>query len=63
VFDDVARHVCEFETHLFIPDHWGIQIEVLYVHREESCSRCGYDAVDEELTVSRSAVGVPASNG
>ena len=49
VLDDVDQHVREFQTHVFIPDHWGIQIEVFYVHREESCARCGYDAVDEEL--------------
>jgi hypothetical protein len=63
VLDDVVRHVREFQTHVFIPDHWSIQIEVFFVHREEFCARCGYDAVDEGLTVSRFAVGVPASNG
>jgi hypothetical protein len=49
VLDDIVRHVRKFQTHVFIHDHWGIQIEVFYVHGEESCARCGYDAVDEEL--------------
>jgi hypothetical protein len=49
MLDDVGRHVCEFEPHVFIPDHWGIQIEIFDVHHEESCAWCGYDAVDEEL--------------
>jgi hypothetical protein len=38
-----------FSHHVFIPGHRGIQIEIFDVHREESCARSGYDAVDEEL--------------
>ena len=49
VLDDVVRHVREFQSHVFIPGHRGIQIEFFYVHCKESCTRCRYYAVDEEL--------------
>ncbi len=39
MLDGVVRHVREFQLHVFIPGNRGI----------ESCTRCGYDAVDEEL--------------
>ena len=39
MLNDVVRYVRKFQSNLFIPDHWGIQIEIFDVHHEESCAR------------------------
>jgi hypothetical protein len=49
MLNDVVRYVHKFQSHVFIPGHWGIQIEIVNIHCEESRARSGYDAVDEEL--------------
>jgi hypothetical protein len=37
---DVVQHVCEFQLHIFVARHWRAEIEIFYVHREESGARC-----------------------
>ena len=47
VRDHVVGHVRQFQSHVLVPLHWRAQVKILDVHREESCSRCRYDAVDQ----------------
>ena len=49
LLDDVVWHVRKFQPHVFVHGHRSIQIEILYVHCEESSTRSEYYAIDEEL--------------
>jgi hypothetical protein len=63
MLDDVFRHVHEFEPHVFMPDHWGIQIEIFMSIVKNLAPGVDMTLLMRSLTVSRSAVGVPVSNG
>ncbi len=40
VLDDVVLHVCNVQLHVFVPGHWGVQVEILDVHCHELCAIC-----------------------
>ena len=46
---DVLGHVHEPQSHIFIPCHWSVEVEVLDVHSHEFCIGCADDAIEEEL--------------
>jgi hypothetical protein len=54
VLDDLFRHVCYAQLHVFVPVHWGVQVKVLDVPGVEMV------LLMRILMVSRLAVGVPA---
>ena len=37
------------DAHIFLPRHWGVQVEILDVSGYIFCARGGDDAVQEEL--------------
>ncbi len=39
MFDHDLRHIQEFEPHIFVPSHGGVEVEVFDVHREKICPR------------------------
>jgi hypothetical protein len=63
MLDDVDWHACEFEPHVFIPDHRGIQIEFLMSIVKNLVPGVDMTLLMRSLMVSRLAVGVPVSNG
>jgi len=47
---DVLGHVRESQSHIFIPRHWSVEVEVLIdVHSHEFCIGYADDAIEEEL--------------
>jgi hypothetical protein len=46
---DVLGHVRESQSHIFIPCHWSVEVEVLDVHDHEFFVGCADDAIEEEL--------------
>jgi hypothetical protein len=40
VLDDGIRHVSNAQSHVFLPGHWGVQVEILDVHCHEFCTSC-----------------------
>ncbi len=63
MYDDVIQHVGEFQSHVLVPGHGSTQVEILDVHCEESCPGVEIMLLMSSLMISKSAVGVPASNG
>ena len=49
VDDYIVGDVVEFEAHELTSCHRGVQIEILYIYRHESCVECGDDAVEEKF--------------
>ncbi len=55
--------VCYLEPHVFFAFHRCIQIKILDIKHDASCSWCGDDAVCQALKSVMSAVGVPTLSG
>ena len=51
LFDDVIRHVRDFESHLFGSFHWRVQIEISDGNGREFGSFGRYGAVEYKFTV------------
>jgi hypothetical protein len=49
VCNDILWHVCDPQSHVFIPCHWGVEVEILNVHSHKFCVGGADDAVEEEL--------------
>jgi hypothetical protein len=40
VLNDVVRHVCNAQAHVFVPGHQGVQVKILDVRCHEFCASC-----------------------
>ncbi len=63
MLNDIVRYVRKLKSHAFIPDHRGIQIEIFLSIAKNLKPGVDMTLLMRSLTVSRSAVGVPVSNG
>ena len=45
----VLWEVAEFQSHVFIAGHRGVQIEIFNVNCHKFCTRCGDDTVQQEF--------------
>ena len=49
MFHDVGRNEFHWNSHVLILCHWRTQVEIFNVNSHEFGSRCGDNAVDEDL--------------
>jgi hypothetical protein len=61
-FDDYLRYVSDFDVHVLISLHWGVQIKICDVQHDTFSSPVDITLFSIVLTRVMSAVGVPTSS-
>ena len=59
LFDKIIRDVAEFEPHIFVAGHWGVEVKIFDVDCHELGTWSGDYAVEKKFAT----VGVPQSCG
>jgi hypothetical protein len=40
MFDDIVRHVGQFQTYVLVLHHWGVKVKIFDIHHHTFCSCC-----------------------